>query len=73
MARSAVELDNLNIGSPNATVEQPVAQHGGLDDIPRQDFSLPPVDTGKDAWLFLAACWMVEALVVSHPHGINCL
>ncbi|KAL2016742.1 hypothetical protein VTK56DRAFT_3131 [Thermocarpiscus australiensis] len=25
--------------------------------------SLPPVDGGKDAWLFLAACFMIEALV----------
>jgi hypothetical protein len=24
--------------------------------------SLAPVDTGKEAWLFLAACWAVEAL-----------
>jgi len=25
--------------------------------------SLPPVDRGKDAWLFLAACWVVELLI----------
>ncbi|KAH7112871.1 major facilitator superfamily domain-containing protein [Dendryphion nanum] len=25
--------------------------------------SLPPIDGGKDAWLFLAACWAVEFLV----------
>ncbi|KAF2176508.1 MFS general substrate transporter [Zopfia rhizophila CBS 207.26] len=24
---------------------------------------LPPVDGGKDAWLFLAACWVVELLI----------
>lgn len=24
--------------------------------------SLPPVDAGKEAWLFLAACWGVEAV-----------
>ncbi|KXJ87399.1 major facilitator superfamily domain-containing protein [Microdochium bolleyi] len=29
----------------------------------RLEFSLPPADGGKDAWLFLAACWAVEALV----------
>ena len=28
-----------------------------------REFSLPPTDRGKDAWLFLAACWAVEALV----------
>lgn len=27
------------------------------------EFSLPPVDRGKDAWLFLAACFVLEALV----------
>lgn len=27
------------------------------------EFSLPPADKGKQAWLFLAACWAVEALV----------
>jgi hypothetical protein len=29
----------------------------------RHEFSLPPVDGGKDAWLFLAACFAVDALV----------
>lgn len=24
---------------------------------------LPPVDGGKDAWLFLAACFLIEALI----------
>lgn len=28
-----------------------------------QGYSLPPVDTGKDAWLFLAACFVMEAMV----------
>ena len=27
------------------------------------EFSLPRADGGKDAWLFLAACFVVEALV----------
>jgi len=29
----------------------------------RQEFSLSPVDGGRDAWLFLAAAFMVETLV----------
>ncbi|KAJ8120401.1 hypothetical protein O1611_g10375 [Lasiodiplodia mahajangana] len=33
------------------------------DFIQRQEFSLPPVDGGKDAWLFLAAVFVVDALV----------
>ena len=27
------------------------------------DSALLPADGGKAAWLFLAACWMIEALV----------
>lgn len=34
----------------------------------RHEFSLPPVDRGKDAWLFLAACFIVEALVWGMMH-----
>lgn len=26
-------------------------------------FSLPPTDGGKDAWLFLLACFMLEGLI----------
>lgn len=28
---------------------------------------LPPADEGKDAWLFLAACFVIEALVWGFP------
>jgi hypothetical protein len=38
---------------PNGTLSPD--SHGG--------FSLPPTDTGKDAWLFLLACFMLEALI----------
>lgn len=35
-----------------------------LDVQPRNEFQqLPPVDGGKDAWLFLAACFVLESLV----------
>jgi hypothetical protein len=40
--------------------------HGGEADRPpegRQEFSLPPADGGKDAWLFLAAAFFLEALI----------
>ncbi|KAI2620347.1 MFS general substrate transporter [Hypomontagnella submonticulosa] len=36
-----------------------------------QEFSLPPVDGGKDAWLFLAACFAVEALVWGFPFAFG--
>lgn len=33
--------------------------------------SLPPADRGKDAWFFLAACFMVEALVWGFPFAFG--
>ncbi|KAL6800890.1 major facilitator superfamily domain-containing protein [Trichoderma sp. SZMC 28013] len=35
------------------------------------EFSLPPVDRGKDAWLFLAACFVLEALVWGFPFSFG--
>ncbi|KAI8938433.1 hypothetical protein NX059_004326 [Plenodomus lindquistii] len=32
-----------------------------------QGFSLPPTDGGKDAWLCLFACFMLEALIWGFP------
>ncbi|MCJ1309717.1 hypothetical protein MMC25_003377 [Agyrium rufum] len=32
-----------------------------------QEFSLPPADGGRQAWLFLAGCFMIEALVWGFP------
>lgn len=63
----AVELENLNSSSRDATAQQAPGGDINSDDIPQQDFTLPPVDRGKDAWMFLAACWAIEALVVSSP------
>ncbi|KAK5997754.1 MFS-type transporter pytF-like protein [Cladobotryum mycophilum] len=37
----------------------------------RTEFSLPPVDTGKDAWLFLAAAFVMEALVWGFPFAFG--
>jgi hypothetical protein len=39
-----------------------------------QSASLPPVDRGHQAWLFLAGCYVMEALVfgtpLNHSHGV---
>ncbi|KAH0524280.1 hypothetical protein TsFJ059_006811 [Trichoderma semiorbis] len=35
------------------------------------EFSLPPVDRGKDAWGFLAACFVLEALVWGFPFSFG--
>jgi hypothetical protein len=38
----------------------------------QQDFqSLPPADSGKDAYLFLAACVGLEALVWGFPFAVS--
>ena len=70
MARGSVELDVVSAGTSidNGSVQQ----QNGRDDIQidspepqanMPEFSLPPADSGKQAWMFLAACWPVEALV----------
>ncbi|KAF4635406.1 hypothetical protein G7Y89_g2692 [Cudoniella acicularis] len=35
------------------------------------EFSLPQADGGKDAWLFLAACFVIEALVWGFPFSFG--
>lgn len=40
-----------------------VGQYDSSPSTRRHEFSLPRADGGKDAWLFLAACFIVEALV----------
>jgi len=35
----------------------------GMADQHTQEFSLPPADGGKAAWLFLLTCFFVECLV----------
>lgn len=56
MSQNTIELETIG-SSPAAPQDIVVTQHL------RQEFSLPPADSSKDAWLFLAACWAVEALV----------
>jgi len=41
-----------------------------------EGFSLPPTDTGKDAWLCLFACFMLEAMIwgmAGHNHAVSLL
>lgn len=50
---------------PAASVEQELAVFERGDETAERETaqSLPRVDGGKDAWLFLAACFMLEALI----------
>jgi hypothetical protein len=53
---------------PTATNALTSDEEGALDSPPTppgvsHEFSLPAVDSGRDAWLFLAACFVMEALI----------
>ncbi|KAI0442226.1 major facilitator superfamily domain-containing protein [Xylaria telfairii] len=48
--------------------------NGSLDDqnaSRNPEFSLPPVDGGKEAWLFLAACFVVDALIFGYAFSFG--
>ena len=64
------------IPKPNTKFNQPYSLEDGLRteshsnhlidqsaNSPIHEFSLPRADGGKEAWLFLAGCFFVEALV----------
>ncbi|KAK6216085.1 hypothetical protein LQW54_003861 [Pestalotiopsis sp. IQ-011] len=68
MAMEAIQLRNLDrgvlIGADPALGSLPDMEEPVFAPEPQPasaEFSLPPVDTGKEAWLFLTACWFVEA------------
>ncbi|KAI0528005.1 MFS general substrate transporter [Xylaria bambusicola] len=57
MSQTSVELELIRsqVGSP---------EQGTTDNLDgNAEFSLPPVDGGKEAWLFLAASFVVDALI----------
>ncbi|KAH8673617.1 major facilitator superfamily domain-containing protein [Xylariales sp. PMI_506] len=62
MAETEIELDIVH-RDPSAAPIEDADTRELRGDAPRQEFSLPPADKGKDAWLFLAACWAVEAVI----------
>ncbi|PON27771.1 hypothetical protein TGAM01_v203538 [Trichoderma gamsii] len=63
MAQGSVELRHVSADTLNHD-EQELDVLGASSEPQGSsaEFSLPPVDTGAAAWLFLAACWGVEAL-----------
>ncbi|KAI0179308.1 MFS general substrate transporter [Hypoxylon sp. FL1284] len=75
MASRDIELESCT-GPPPRTDDSttPTGNSTQDDSQPeegRQEFSLPPVDGGKDAWLFLAACFAIEALVWGFPFAFG--
>jgi hypothetical protein len=74
MDHESMELQGLNMGTSNGVVQR----QDGQDNSPEPqasnaEFSLPPVDTGKEAWLFLAACWVVEAFTFGKSQPLLCV
>ena len=76
--RDGISLREINRTHNPGYVEprEANAQRSGSlweNDRPTQEFSLPPVDGGKYAWLFLAGCFTIEALVWGKPFVLSCL
>ncbi|OTA89201.1 hypothetical protein M434DRAFT_398716 [Hypoxylon sp. CO27-5] len=77
MASRDIELEDvlthptLRAGAPTTSAEDSNQYENTQPEEGRQEFSLPPVDGGKDAWLFLAACFSVEALVWGFPFAFG--
>lgn len=63
----------MDLESPNSAIELQVARQEEQDstptwhDEPSSAVSLPPVDTGKQAYLFLTSCVMLDALCWGFP------
>ncbi|RDL35425.1 uncharacterized protein BP5553_07356 [Venustampulla echinocandica] len=65
---SGIALGDLSIEGDEPRDSQ-LHDFDSLNDRP--EFSLPQADGGKDAWLFLAACFIVEALVWGFPFSFG--
>ncbi|KAI1340829.1 major facilitator superfamily domain-containing protein [Xylariaceae sp. FL0016] len=61
MAQDSIELRALNSGTSKDSPQENVLSNSSEPPVLNAESSLPPVDTGKQAWLFLSACWVVEA------------
>jgi hypothetical protein len=56
-----VELSSYAQQSPTTASQDIEPLHNDANS--NEGFSLPPTDGGKDAWLCLLACFMLEALI----------
>ena len=61
----SVQIDMTSYHPSSATATGVESLQNDLDDPSNsnQEFSLSPTDGGKDAWLCLCACFMLEALI----------
>ncbi|ODN74842.1 hypothetical protein L202_07148 [Cryptococcus amylolentus CBS 6039] len=76
VSEEAIELSDLPKSSSAVPLVPIVSYHSTNDheDIePIAQYALPPVDGGKQAWIFLAAATMIEILVWGIPFAIGVL
>ncbi len=59
---SAMELQDILTTMPGTGASSHFDDTFAESSVGRPEFSLPPVDGGKDAWLFLVAAFTMEAL-----------
>ena len=72
MAQESAELNDRDAGRSNDVAQQQYAPNNSSHlRNPYSGFSLPSVDGGKEARLFLAACWVAEAFVFGE-HMLAC-
>ncbi|XWW94738.1 hypothetical protein V2A60_002685 [Cordyceps javanica] len=57
--------------SPAATRPPSLVDEEGDGGDERHEFSLPPTDSGKDAWMFLLSSFMMEAFVWGFPFAFG--
>ncbi|KAI0862726.1 MFS general substrate transporter [Xylaria cubensis] len=70
MSQGPIELNSISTANHHDANSQIASPEGGMNGSPddqntsgNPEFSLPPVDGGKEAWLFLAACFVVDSLI----------
>lgn len=70
---AAASIQEIIQGSPtiSAEDENPPSPALSIEEEENQQFSLPPADGGKDAWLFLAAAFILEALTWGFPFSFG--
>ncbi|KAF2019335.1 MFS general substrate transporter [Aaosphaeria arxii CBS 175.79] len=67
-----MSTENIELGTPltsrglDSGSAQVAPEIADLNET-NQTFALPPADSGKDAWLFLFSCFMLEALIWGFP------
>jgi hypothetical protein len=70
MASETIEIELTSRTPHSSTADIQPHHSGSIDSVEANNsnetnagFSLPPTDGGKDAWLFLLSCFMMEALI----------